>query len=158
GARLIAGAGAGGPGHKAESRVAGESPLATLLAADGEPAVARLARSCGVQTHMQQLQRTGLPPVEVLFRYTAEPARTFGLEGELGILTPGARADLLIVSGDPLADAADAIDITAVISGGRFFTPAGLLSINPPSRHADSSGNLTIIKESDRPSPFGDRF
>ncbi|MEJ2604207.1 MAG: amidohydrolase family protein [Gammaproteobacteria bacterium] len=154
GARLIAGV--GGPGSHAESRIAGESPLATLLAAEGEPAAARLTRSCVVQAHMQQLQRNGVPPIEVLRRHTAEPARTFGLEGELGVLTPGARADLLIVSGDPLADAADAIDISAVITGGRFFTPAGLLWNARPSSHADSSGNLTIKRESDGLSVFSD--
>ena len=36
---------------------------------------------------------------------TAVNARILGMEGELGIVAPGAIADLLIVDGDPLRDA-----------------------------------------------------
>ncbi len=154
GARLIAGTAS----EPSAAGIARNGPLGALLAAEGAPALGRLARSCVVQNHMHQLQRGGVAAYEVLIRHTAEPARIFGLEGQLGVLAPGARADMLVVAGDPLTDAADAVDIGAVIAGGRFFTPAGLLSLGQPSQHAESSRNLTIIPETGGLSPIGDTF
>jgi imidazolonepropionase-like amidohydrolase len=49
-------------------------------------------------------------------------AELLGRAGELGVVAEGAVADLLVVDGDPLADAAvlaDPARVTAVIQGGR---------------------------------------
>ena len=61
------------------------------------------------ETHAQQNREFGirarvLPAVEVLRSATRVNARILGREGELGIVAPGALADLLVIDGDPLAD------------------------------------------------------
>lgn len=45
-----------------------------------------------------------MEPYDALVSATAVNARILGMEGELGIVAPGAIADLLIVDGDPLRD------------------------------------------------------
>jgi imidazolonepropionase-like amidohydrolase len=50
-----------------------------------------------------------------------------GLENQIGTITPGARADLVLVSGDPLNDVNDALNIVAVVRNGRFYSLVSLL-------------------------------
>lgn len=45
------------------------------------------------------------PPAEVLKSATVTASRLLGMEGEIGVVAPGAYADLLVVDGDPLTDA-----------------------------------------------------
>ncbi|MEU7474571.1 amidohydrolase family protein [Lentzea sp. NPDC042327] len=52
---------------------------------------------------LELLVGCGLSPAEALAAATAEPARVFGL-GDRGRIAPGLRADLVLVSGDPLTD------------------------------------------------------
>lgn len=47
-----------------------------------------------------------LPSREIIASATTIAARLIGMEGKLGILAPGALADLIVVDGDPMADAA----------------------------------------------------
>ncbi|PXY28124.1 metal-dependent hydrolase family protein [Prauserella muralis] len=44
------------------------------------------------------------PPLDVVRSATVTAARLLGLEGRIGVVAPGAEADLLVVDGDPLAD------------------------------------------------------
>jgi imidazolonepropionase-like amidohydrolase len=44
------------------------------------------------------------PAAEVLRSATAVNARLLGRDGDLGVVAEGARADLLVVGGDPTAD------------------------------------------------------
>jgi imidazolonepropionase-like amidohydrolase len=62
------------------------------------------------ETHDQQsrefaLRARVLPSLDVLRSATRVNAEILGRSGELGTIAPGARADLLVVDGDPLADA-----------------------------------------------------
>ncbi len=45
-----------------------------------------------------------LPAIEVIRSTTMNAARLLRMEGEIGVVAPGARADLIVVDGDPLAD------------------------------------------------------
>ena len=45
-----------------------------------------------------------LKPIDVIRSATSTAARLFQREGELGVIAPGARADLLVVEGNPLDD------------------------------------------------------
>jgi imidazolonepropionase-like amidohydrolase len=61
------------------------------------------------ETHDQQsrefsLRGQVLPPAEVLRSATLVNAEILGRSGELGVVAPGALADLLVVDGDPLAN------------------------------------------------------
>jgi imidazolonepropionase-like amidohydrolase len=44
------------------------------------------------------------PAADVVRSATSEAAALLGLEGEVGTLRTGARADLIVVDGDPLSD------------------------------------------------------
>jgi len=58
----------------------------------------------------------------ILAAATTIAARLIGMEGRLGVVAPGAFADLLVVDGDPLADitllASPERHVRAVIKGG----------------------------------------
>jgi imidazolonepropionase-like amidohydrolase len=66
------------------------------------------------------------PPAEVLKSATVTAARLLGLENEIGVIAPGAYADLLVVDGDPLKDAAvfaePATHLQTVIQHGRVVS------------------------------------
>jgi imidazolonepropionase-like amidohydrolase len=67
-----------------------------------------------------------LTPAEALRAATATAAEAIGLT-DRGVLAPGKRADMLIVEGDPLADAACLERVRAVMKAGRWVVggPAG---------------------------------
>ncbi|MEU7144185.1 amidohydrolase family protein [Nocardia sp. NPDC046473] len=73
----------------------------------------------GVSLHgeLQLLVRAGLTPIEALRAATSVPAATFGLD-DRGRITPGARADLLLVDGDPTSTIADTLSIREVWRSG----------------------------------------
>ena len=50
------------------------------------------------------LRREVCSPAEILRQATSVNAELLGMEGKLGVIAPGAFADLLVVDGDPLAD------------------------------------------------------
>lgn len=62
----------------------------------------------------------GMTNLEALRAATSVAADTCGLTGRKGRLTPGADADLLAVTGDPLADIHAVHDVAAVMRGGRW--------------------------------------
>jgi imidazolonepropionase-like amidohydrolase len=68
----------------------------------------------------------------VLRAATASAADTLG-RPDLGRIAPGALADLVLVSGNPLRRLADARAVRAVVVRGRVLDPAALLP-RPRSR------------------------
>jgi imidazolonepropionase-like amidohydrolase len=66
---------------------------------------------------LELLVRAGLTPTQALTAATAAPAKGFRL-GDRGEIRPGARADLLLVDGDPTTDIRATRDITAVWKRG----------------------------------------
>lgn len=66
---------------------------------------------------LELLVRCGLSPAQALAAATSEPARIFGLE-DRGRVGAGLRADLVLVSGDPLADITATRAIERIWRGG----------------------------------------
>jgi imidazolonepropionase-like amidohydrolase len=65
----------------------------------------------------------GIPALDVIRWATKHGAQLMGREHELGTVTAGKLADLVVVDGDPLADLgllADRANLVAVIQGGRL--------------------------------------
>jgi len=63
------------------------------------------------ETHVRQSEEFAirsrvLPSAEILASATTVAARLIGMEGKLGVVAPGAIADLLVVQGAPLDDVA----------------------------------------------------
>jgi imidazolonepropionase-like amidohydrolase len=100
----------------------------------------RMAHEAGVNLafgtdllgQMQRLQLTEFairarvqPPVDVIRAATCNAAELFSEVGEIGVIAEGARADLLVVDGDPLADLTCLQDpsryLKAIIKGGEII-------------------------------------
>jgi imidazolonepropionase-like amidohydrolase len=77
------------------------------------PHLGGLAHGVSVHHELQLLVQAGLTPIEALRSATSVPARRFGL-ADRGRIAPGARADLLLVEGDPTTDIAVTLSILAV--------------------------------------------
>ncbi len=80
-----------------------------------------------LHAELRALTATGLSGDQVLKATGQNAARILGLAGKIGQITPGARADLVLVTGDPLLNVATALNIIAVVRNGRFFSLVSLL-------------------------------
>ncbi len=77
------------------------------------PELGGMAHGASVHHEMQLLVRAGLTPLAALRAATSVPARRFGLS-DRGRITPGARADLVLVAGDPTKAIGDTLSIKEV--------------------------------------------
>ncbi len=87
-----------------------------------------------VSLHMnlRAMVKYGMTPFEALV--TATSASGEYLDEPLGVIAPGAYADMVIVDGDPLTRIEDAAKVAKVIKHGEAFTPADLIA--PFAAHA----------------------
>ncbi len=70
--------------------------------------------------------KAGLTPMEALQSATLVPARVLHVEDNVGSIAPGKRADLVLLSGDPLADIANTRKVYKTIAAGAVYDPAPL--------------------------------
>lgn len=70
------------------------------------------------------LTKAGLTPAEALRAATSDAARLLGLEGKIGVVAPGAFADLVAVPGDPTRDIKAVEKISFVMKGGEVIRDA----------------------------------
>jgi imidazolonepropionase-like amidohydrolase len=92
---------------------AGVDILAGCDVSDPIPSLGGLAPGASLHQELQLLVAAGMSPVEALKAATSTPARRFGL-ADRGRIVPGARADLLLVDGDPTTNISDTLSISAV--------------------------------------------
>jgi len=87
-----------------------ETHAASIRAAVDAGVKVAMGTDSGVAPHGQNLRELelmvgcGMTPAQALASTTATAAELMGLEGELGALEKGKRADVVVVEGDPLAD------------------------------------------------------
>ena len=81
----------------------------------------------GLIVEVEQLAEAGLGPAGALRAATLTAAEALGLEGELGIIAPGALADLVLLDGNPLDDISNLRRVRAVLANGRLATLDQLL-------------------------------
>jgi imidazolonepropionase-like amidohydrolase len=62
--------------------------------------------------------RLGMTPAQAIRSATSAAAEMLGAAGELGVVAPGAYADLVAVEGDPLADVSRLEHVSFVMKGG----------------------------------------
>ena len=65
----------------------------------------------------------GMTPMQAIQSATTRAAELLGLNGEIGVIAPGARADLMAVAGDPLADVAALGNAVFVMKAGKVYRP-----------------------------------
>ena len=80
-----------------------------------------------VHREMELLHAAGLPIADVLRMATADAADALGLGGQIGAVAPGMRADLVVLSADPLEDIRNTRRIERVVSRGVMRRPAEIL-------------------------------
>ncbi|MFQ6004424.1 MAG: amidohydrolase family protein [Woeseia sp.] len=80
-----------------------------------------------LHAEMQALAAAGLRGDQVFRAAGQNPAAVLGLENQIGRITEGAFADMVLVSGDPLVRVSDAMNIVAVVRSGRFYSLVSLL-------------------------------
>ena len=81
----------------------------------------------GTQAELRALTAAGLKPNQALHAAGVNAAAALGVDPTLGRVATGAVADLILVDGDPLSNAGDALNIVAVVRNGRFYSVAGLI-------------------------------
>ena len=73
---------------------------------------------------MQHYVEAGLTPMEVIQSATLRPAQMQGVEKDLGTVTEGKYADMVVVDGDPLQDITLLQHkIVLIIKGGKVYAP-----------------------------------
>lgn len=88
---------------------AGVPILAGTDAAGPDEKHGGLAQGASLHHELQLLVRAGLTPIEALRAATSVPASHFGLH-DRGVIRLGARADLLLVHGDPTSTISDTLN------------------------------------------------
>jgi adenine deaminase len=86
-----------------------------------------LPAGLALHAEFRALEAAGLTADQVLKAAGTHAASALQLRGQLGEIAPGALADLVLVSGDPLARVADTMNIIAVVRNGRFYSLVSLL-------------------------------
>lgn len=74
-----------------------------------------------LHSELEMLVNAGLTPMSALEAATLVPARYFGLENEMGSISVGQVADMVLLSADPLADISNTKAIELVISKGQVL-------------------------------------
>ena len=79
----------------------------------------------------------GFTPYEALTTATHNPAKWLALEDKLGVIKPGAQADLSFVTGNPLTDIRNTTSLRYVMKNGRLYDATTLDQITPIAKKMD---------------------
>lgn len=63
----------------------------------------------------------GMPPADAIRAATSRAAELLGMEGKLGVIAPGAFADVVAVEGDPLKDVRELERVRFVMKDGKVY-------------------------------------
>ena len=89
----------------------------------------------GIGTHWEiWAYAEALRPLEVLRVATLDGAFSLGLESELGSVTAGKIADLVVLNASPLRDIRNTADIAMVMKAGRLYDANTLDELWPARR------------------------
>ncbi|MGQ0735389.1 MAG: amidohydrolase family protein [Acidobacteriota bacterium] len=82
----------------------------------------------GDQRNYELLLEAGFSPVEAIQIMTLNGAKILGVDAQLGSVTPGKVADLVVVRGNPVANPAEIRQVTIVFKDGVGYDSATLLA------------------------------
>lgn len=97
-----------------------------LLGAGSDPWGTGFLPGFGNIRNYEMLREAGFSPAQAIQILTFNGARILGLDKETGAVTPGRQADLVVVRGDPAANAKDLYNVTTVFRAGLGFDSAKL--------------------------------
>lgn len=95
-----------------------EAGVPLLVGADDAGSVGCMT-GASFHEELRLLREAGVPWLDVLRGATSTPARLWG--GDFGVVREGARADLLLVDGDPLTDPSALERIEAIVVRGALL-------------------------------------
>jgi imidazolonepropionase-like amidohydrolase len=109
--------------------------IAKIVAAGGV-AVLGTDQSSGPAVHreMELLAKAGIPPLQILKIATLNGAVFLGREQDMGSITAGKLADLVLLDADPTRDIANAKAITWVMKNGELVDEAALPLAGGPQK------------------------
>ncbi len=107
----------------------GPQPPAELDVTSAVTTSGSTGRTSGIALPLQirSMEVAGLSGEQTLRAIGVNAAAAMLADPYLGRVAVGAAADLVLVDGDPLADAGDALNIVAVVRNGRFYSVSGLI-------------------------------
>lgn len=108
---------AGASGSVGAFHAAGVPILAGTDANATPGAPAHIEHGSSIHHELELLVQAGLSPADALRAATSLPARHFGLH-DRGAVTPGLRADLVLIDGDPTTDISSTRNVVRVWCGG----------------------------------------
>jgi hypothetical protein len=85
-----------------------------------------LGKGYSLHRELEIYNQAGIPASEVLQMATLTASRIMKRDAELGSISPGKLADLILVNGDPVANISDIRKIDTVVKGGAVMYPAEL--------------------------------
>jgi Tol biopolymer transport system component len=95
---------------------------ADIIRAGGTATVGEHGENPGIGTHWEMWTYAfALPPLQVLRMATISGARLVGIERDVGSITVGKLADLVVLNGNPLERIENTADIAYVMKGGRLY-------------------------------------
>ena len=68
-----------------------------------------------------ELTKAGLTPLEALATATTNPAEFLGQAGQFGVIAAGARADIVLLNGNPMDDIKNTEEIHGVMIRGSWY-------------------------------------
>ncbi|MHB9878359.1 amidohydrolase family protein [Pacificimonas sp. ICDLI1SI03] len=88
-----------------------------------EVSIGAHGQQAGIGAHWEiwSFVRGGMTPLEALQAATIVPARSLGMDREIGSLEPGKLADLVILDGNPLDNIRNTERVETVVLGGRAY-------------------------------------
>jgi imidazolonepropionase-like amidohydrolase len=118
--------------HEQSFRKALQAELKIVFGTDigGIPWTEPIAPEFGLMT------KFGMTPLEAIRSATVRPAEMLGMPGEIGVVAPGAYADVIAVRGNPVSDIDELGRVIFVMKNGRVFS--------------DSSGGPVTIESTTR--------
>jgi imidazolonepropionase-like amidohydrolase len=128
----------GEPGGAAEENVGRLVDAGVTILAGTDAPNPGTVFGASLHRELELLGRCGLTPAQALTAATAAPARVFHL-ADRGHITPGQRADLMLVSGDPLTD------ITATRAIERIWRAGVLCNRHPFVANAAEAEELAAF-------------
>ena len=96
----------------------------------------------GLHDELALLVESGLTPLAALQAATLRPAQFLHRSNELGSIAAGKRADLVLLSADPLADIRNTTQIQSVWLRGKYFDRAALDELLTAAKHRHGKSKL----------------
>ena len=114
-----------------------------LVGTDSTGAPHRMFYGWDLHREMELLVEAGMKPMDVIVAASRKAAEYLGQEKELGTIEPGKKADLIILSQNPLENIRNTRSIEQVIYAGRIIDRDNLPMLDPFKEGLAATGRVT---------------